>query len=137
MQTLTIKELPMKPLKWIGIFLLCQLAVGGAIPALSADEARQAYDKMVEEATREADEYVQEKQSQHKAAATKSQGKQDAALEKRVQAESERITTEMDSVSKRGIGSGFTQGMKDNLLQQLQDKLDRLTSDPEAYFGRQ
>jgi len=137
MQTLRIKELPMQSLKWIGIFLLCQLAVGSAIPALSASEARQAYDKMVEEATREADEYVQEKQNQQKASAAKSQKQQDDALEKRVEAESERIKTEMDSVSNRSMGSGYTQGMKDNQLKQLQDKLDRLTSDPEAYFGNQ
>ena len=52
----------MKQLKWIGIMLLCILTAG---PALATDEARQAYDKMVEEATQEADEYVQEKQEKN------------------------------------------------------------------------
>ena len=43
----------------------------------------------------------------------------------------------MDAIRNRGLGPGFTQGMKDNLLKQLQDKLDLLTSDPEAYFAGQ
>ena len=44
--------------------LLLGILLIGPVRAIAADEQRQAYDKMVEEATREADEYVDQKQKQ-------------------------------------------------------------------------
>ena len=61
----------------------------------------------------------------------------DEALQERIQDEREKITAEMDKVQQRGLGPNFTQGMKDNLLKRWQDQLDRLNSDPEAYFSGQ
>ena len=127
----------MKILKWMAIILLSLLALGAFSPLPAVDEARQAYNKMVEESVKEADEYLQETENRKKAADAQSQSMQDSALTERIQAEAQRIQTEMDAVSNRGLGPTFSQGMKDNLLQQLQDKRDRLTSDPEAYFGGQ
>ena len=127
----------MKTMTWIAVTLLGLLAAGSFNPLLAVSEQRQAYDKMVEEATQEADEYLQEKEDAKKAAEAEAQSQQDSALSEKIQAESQRINAEMDSVRQRGMGSGFTQGMKDNLLKQLQEKLDLLTSDPEAYFGGQ
>lgn len=127
----------MKPIFLIGLALLCLSAAGSAVTALAADEARKAYDKMVEEATREADEYVQEKQKEQQASAAQTNQQKDDAFEGRVQAESQRIHAEMDIVRGRGLSSTFTQGMKDNLLQELQSKLNELMSDPQAYFGGQ
>ena len=127
----------MKPMVWIGFILLCLSTAGSVIPALAADEARRAYDKMVEEATREADEYIQAKQKAKAASAADANTRKEDALENRVQAEGQRIESEMDSVRGRGLGPTFTQGMKDNLLQELQGRLDRLMSDPDAYFAGQ
>ena len=127
----------MKILKWMAIILLSLLALGAFSPLPAVDEARQAYNKMVEESVKEADEYLQETENRKKAADAQSQSMQDSALTERIQAEAQRIQTEMDAVSNRGLGPTFSQGMKDNLLQQLQDKRDRLTSDPEAYFAGQ
>ena len=127
----------MKLMKWIAISLLGLLAVGAFTPLLAVDEARQAYNKMVEESVKEADEYLQEKEGKEKVADAQAQSEQDSALSEKIQAEAQRIQAEMDTVSNRGLGPTFSQGMKDNLLQQLQDKLDRLTSDPEGYFAGQ
>jgi chromosome segregation ATPase len=127
----------MNPAKSIALSMLFLLVAGSFCPILAVSEQRQAYDKMVEEATKEADEYLQEKQEEMKASEAAAQTQEDAALQKRVQAESQRINAEMDKVRGRGIGYGFSQGMKDNLLQQYQDQLDRLNSDPEAYFEGQ
>ncbi len=80
---------------------------------------------MVEEATKKADEYLQEKREQN------------AAPAERIQAEQERIVAGMDTVRGRDIGPIFTQGMRDNLLRQLHDKLTQLMSTPQAYFGEQ
>ncbi len=127
----------MKIMKSIAIAMLCLLVGGSFNPLLAVSEQRQAYNKMVEEATREAEEYLQEKENAKKAAEAKAQSKKDAALSEKIEVESQRIIAEMDGIRQRGIGSGFSQGMKDNLLKQLQDKLDLLTSDPEAYFQGQ
>ena len=127
----------MKLMKWIAITLLGLLAVGALTPLPAVDEARQAYDKMVEKSVKEADEYLQEKESQKKAADTQAQSMQDSALSEKIEAERTRIEAQMDAIRNRGMGGGFTQGMKDNLLKPLQDKLDLLNSDPEAYFAGQ
>ena len=127
----------MKLMKWIAITLLGLLVVGAFSPLPAVDEARQAYDKMVEESVKEADEYLQEKESRKKAADTQAQSMQDSAQSEKIQAEAQRIQAEMDAGSNRGLGPTFSQGMKDNLLKQLQDKLNQLTSDPEAYFAGQ
>ena len=127
----------MKSMQWIAISLLGLLASGALTPLPAANEARQAYDKMVEESVKEADEYQQEEESKKKAAEAETQTQQEVAMDERVKEERKRIGAEMDAIRNRGIGSGFTQGMKDNLLEQQQDKLDQLISDPEAYFQRQ
>ena len=127
----------MKLVKWNAISLLGLLAAGAVTALPAADEARQAYDKMVEESVKEADEYLQEKANKKKAAEAEAQSPQEVAMDERVQAEQKRIGAEMDAIRNRGLGSGFTQGMKDNLLEQQQDKLDQLTSDPESYFEGQ
>ena len=127
----------MKSMQWIAISLLGLLASGALTPLPAANEARQAYDKMVEESVKEADEYQQEEESKKKAAEAETQTQQEVAMDERVKVERKRIGAEMDAIRNRGIGSGFTQGMKDNQLEQLQLKLDKLTSDPEAYFQRQ
>ncbi|BBO67586.1 hypothetical protein DSCA_15160 [Desulfosarcina alkanivorans] len=49
-------------MKSIVIAFLCLFVSGGFSSSMAVDKQRQAYDKMVEEATREADGYVQEKQ---------------------------------------------------------------------------
>lgn len=121
-------------MKTIVIAILCLLVAGSFSSLIAVDEQRKAYDKMVKEATREADDYVQEKQKEQKASATDAHAQKDAALENRVQAERQRIDAEMDTVRGRGFSTTFTQGMKDNQLQLLQNQLDGLASDPEAYF---
>jgi rhamnose utilization protein RhaD (predicted bifunctional aldolase and dehydrogenase) len=123
--------------RYIAVIIVCLMTLTLAGPVDAADKARQEYDKMVEESVREADAYVQEKQEAQQQAAEDAQGQQDAALQERVQAESDRIQAEMDRVNNRGMSYNFTQGMKDDQLRQLQDQLDRLVSDPKAYFGIQ
>ncbi len=133
----SIKEERVNPSNRILILLACLLAAIHLPSAIAADEARQAYDKMVEEATQEADEYLEEKQKQMDDAKRQSRVKKDAELQARIQAEQERILKQQHAVQNRGLGPDFTQGMKDNLLQELQQRLNRLNSDPEAYFADQ
>jgi vacuolar-type H+-ATPase subunit E/Vma4 len=124
----------MKLLAYFGI-LISLLAFGSADIAFATDPARQEYDQMVEEAVRESDEYLDEKKKANQDALEEAAAQEDAALDERIQAEKERIQTQMDAIAGRGLSSTYTQGMKDNQLQQLQEKLDLLMSDPQAYFG--
>jgi hypothetical protein len=120
------------------IFPLVRLTGVLVNPLFAADEQRQAYDKMVEEATREADAYVEQKQKeQREAAEARKDMPTDASLDERVKVERERIEAEIDKAWKRGLGPDFTEGMRQNRLEELSDKLDRLNSDPEAYFAGQ
>ena len=123
----------MKSLRWIGSILLCLWIVG---PVWAVDEARQAYDKMVEEATQEADEYLQEKDEKMQEAKKKARVEKDKELQQKIQTEQEAILAQMEKVRQRGMSPTFTQGMKDNLLQRWQEQLDLLNSDPEAYFAQ-
>ncbi len=121
----------------IGIVSICLLAFTFAGQALATDKARQAYDQMVEEATRESEAYLEEKEQADKAMQEAAQAEQDAALGEQVQAEQARIQAQMDAIRGRGLSTTYTRGMQDNQLQQLQEKLDLLMSDPEAYFSGQ
>ena len=125
----------MNLVKWCCLVMLVLLATGRINWAHAADEQRQAYDKMVEEATREADAYVEQKQQEQKQASESAKAETDAALDERVQAERQRLQSEMETVQKRGLGPNFTEGMRANQIQELQNKLNQLTSDPQAYFG--
>ena len=119
----------------IGIVLIYLLALCPAAEIVAADKARQAYDQMVEEARRESEAYLKEKEQADEKMREAAQAQQDAALAERVQAEQTRIETQMDAIRGRGLSTTYTQGMKDNQLQQLQEKLDRLMGDPKAYFA--
>ncbi len=122
-------------MKTIGFTLLFLFVAGSLSPTLAVDEQRQAYDEMVEKSIREADEYLQEKQKKLQEIETEAQTQQDNVIEDRVQAEQKRIKAEMETVRNRGLGPNFTQGMKDNQLQKLQDKMNQLMSDPKTYFN--
>lgn len=127
----------MKLMTYLGIVLLFIVANGHFSSPCVADEQKQAYDKMVEEATREADDYIEQKQREQRQAADAVQTRQSADLDTRVQAERDRIEGEMDTVRERGLGPNYTEGMRENQLRLLQEKLDQLISDPEAYFEGQ
>jgi len=122
----------MATMKWFGVFLLTTLVVGTLNPLYAVDEQRQAYDKMVEEATREADQYVDEKRKEQ--AETAEKRKSSSVTDPRVEKERQRLEAEMEKVRERGLGPDFTEGMRSAKLQELQTQLDRLNRDPQAYF---
>jgi rhamnose utilization protein RhaD (predicted bifunctional aldolase and dehydrogenase) len=123
----------MKPMILAAIIPLLLIVSGS--PATATDEARQAYDQMVDEASREADAYLKEKASEREETQAAAETAEAERLENRVQAERQRIVAEMNDIQQRGLSSTFTQGMKDNLLKTQEEKLDALMSDPEAYFA--
>jgi len=95
---------------------------------------RQEYDRMVEDASKNADRQFErqaEKKAQEAAARQKQQQMEQA---QRVARERDRLQKKIDAIKNRGLGPTFTTGMKANLIKQVQDRIDRLESDPKAYF---
>ena len=125
----------MKSMTVCGFFMVMFLVIGLLNPLWAVDEQRQAYDQMVEEATREADEYVQQKQQEQQAAAEQMEKAANATVDERVQVERDRLEAEMDKIRERSLGPNYTEGMRENQLQELETRLDQLDSDPQAYFG--
>jgi hypothetical protein len=119
----------MKRMTYFLFFLLVLPANGLIGPLFAADEQRHAYDQMVEEATREADAYVEQKQKEHQEATEKRKNRSTPSpADDRVQAQRERIEAEIDKVRKRGLGPDFTEGMRHNRLEELQNELNKLNS---------
>lgn len=125
----------MKSMTVCGFFMVMFLVIGLLNPLWAVDEQRQAYDQMVEEAAREADEYVQQKQQEQQAAAEQMEKAANATVDERVQVERDRLEAEMDKIRERSLGPNYTEGMRENQLQELESQLDQLDSDPQAYFG--
>ena len=118
----------MKTMLCCAFFLLVILSGATLNPLFAADEQREAYDRMVEEATREADEFVEQKQKEQHEAAQQGKKRANPEADEPVQAERKQIEAEMERVRERGLGPNYTEGMRDNQLQELEKKLDQLDS---------
>jgi hypothetical protein len=97
---------------------------------------RQEYDRMVEEAGKEADRHFEEqaaKQAQREKAERQNQLEEQ---NKRVEEELTRLNAEIEGLKNRGLSTTYTTGMRDNQIGLIQEKIDLLKSDPDAYFKR-
>jgi hypothetical protein len=110
------------------------------IDEIPADEAtddpqREEYDRMVEDASQNADEHFKQ-QSEDKAKEEEAdQERQLEKLNQRVSQERARLQKQIDAIRSRGLGPNFTNGMKANQVKQVEEKIHRLESDPESYFN--
>jgi Domain of unknown function (DUF4124) len=102
----------------------------------NADERnREAYDRMVEDASRGADQQFEQQAEKKALEAGARQEQEKTEKAQRVERERDRLQKQIDAIEGRGLGPNFTAGMKANLVKQVQDRIDRLESDPDAYFG--
>ena len=91
-----------------------------------ADSNRQEFDRMVEKASEEADRQI-EAQDRKKEQQAKQQNRlQQEAHARQVAEEKARLMNEIEALRNRALGPTFTQGMRDNLIQQIREKIDRL-----------
>ena len=85
------------------IWLVSTLLIGIISVAFSTahatDEQRQAYDKMVEESLKEADDYVNQKQQQ----AAEKQARQQQAAQQRAQEAAEKDKVSQEKTTSRGV----------------------------------
>lgn len=102
-----------------------------------ADRNRQEFERMAEQAGREADRHFEE-QAEKKARAAEAERQQQLdALDRKIEVERARLQQEIAAIDGRGLGPNFTTGMKDNLIGQIQEKIDRLENNPDNYFRKQ
>ena len=98
----------------------------------SSDQIRQNYDRMVEEASQDADRQFQE-QAEKKA--REAEAEQKRKLEKQAQQieqEREKLQQEIEAIQHRGLSPTFSAGQKEYLIKQIQDKIDQLNKKLES-----
>ena len=92
------------------------------------DANRQAYDRMVKEAAQEADRQFKQ-QEQEKAQRAEAQKQKEAKAEAlRIAEERNRLLKQIEEIKNRGYSPTFTKGMQDNLIREVQEKIDKLES---------
>ena len=87
---------------------------------------RTEFDRMIEEVKRE--NRQSEIQREQEAAQRKAEEERKAMAEKkaRIQAERDRLQKQIDEINNRALSPTFTQGMRDNLIQKIQEKIEAL-----------
>ena len=90
------------------------------------DRNRQAFDRMVDEASQRADQQFEQQEREKAQDAAAEQERQQQARAEQVATQRAELQKEIDAIQARGLGPTFTQGMKDNLINQIQDQIDQL-----------
>jgi len=91
-----------------------------------ADQNRQEYDRMVEKASENADRHFDEQAREEALQEEERQQQQQEEKDRRIAEQRARLEKEIEAVRSRGLGPNFTKGMQDNLIRQLQEKIDQL-----------
>jgi hypothetical protein len=95
------------------------------------DRTRQEFDRMVEDASQNADRHFEEQAQQEAQEAEAEQQQQQDAETQRIEAERAKLQKEIDDIEGRALGPTFTTGMKENQIRLIQEKIDQLESNPE------
>ena len=93
-----------------------------------ADQRRQAFDRMVQEASREADLHFKQQAEKKAQQAEARQRQQEAEKAQQIAIEKAKLLKEIEAIQRRAFSPTFTKGMQDNLIREVQEKIDRLES---------
>lgn len=91
-----------------------------------AERNRQEYNRMVKEASEKADRHFNEQAREKALKEEERQKQQIEAKEQRIAEQRARLEKEIQTIRNRALGPNFTKGMQDNLVRQLQKKIDQL-----------
>lgn len=90
------------------------------------NQRRQEYNRMVERASESADRHFEEQaREKERQAEARQQREQDAKDQQLEKARAE-LLRQIDNIQNRGYSATFTQGMKENLINAVQEKIDQL-----------
>ena len=90
------------------------------------DSNRQAFDRMVDDASKQADRHFKEQDEKKAREAIEEKARQQQAQSDRLATQRAELQREIDAIQNRALGPTFTGGMKENQIKQLQDQIDRL-----------
>jgi flagellar biosynthesis GTPase FlhF len=94
------------------------------------DRVRQDYDRMVEEASQEADRHFEEQAEKKAQAAEAARNRKQEMQAQQVDQEREKLQKEIEALQNRGLSRTFSAGQKEYLIKQLQDQIDQLDNNP-------
>lgn len=94
------------------------------------DQSRRDFERMAQEAAREAERYHQEQAQQRAQAAEARRQQQEQQEAERIANERARLEQEIEALEQRAISPTFTPGMRDNLIGQIQEQIKRLYNHP-------
>ena len=94
--------------------------------AVGADRRRDEFDRMVEEANEEAERHFDQQARKKARQAEQRKQQQKEARDQQISEEKARLTKEIEMLQNRALSPNFTQGMRDNLIRQLQERIDRM-----------
>lgn len=100
------------------------------------DQIRQEYDQMVEEASQEADRHFEEEAAKKAKARQAEQQQKDEKHAQQLEQERQKLQREIASIQNRGLSPTFSAGQKAYLIKQIQDKIDQIDKQLEAYANR-
>jgi hypothetical protein len=93
---------------------------------------RQEYDRMVEDASKQADRHFEE-QAQKKALETEARRRQQREAQTvQVDEARARLEKEIATIQGRGLSPTFSAGQKENLIRQIQEKINQLEGTPDG-----
>lgn len=92
------------------------------------NQRRQEYDRMVEDASQSADRHFEEQAEKEKRQAEARQQREQEMKNQQIEKARAELLKEIDDLQKRGYSATFTQGMKENLIKAVQEKIDQLES---------
>ncbi len=92
----------------------------------SGNQHRDAYDRMVRKAAQEADRHFEDNARKEAERIEAEKQKEQDAHNQQVAAERAKLLQQIEEIKSRGYSATFTKGMQDNLIRQLQEKLDQL-----------
>ncbi len=100
------------------------------------DQNRQEYNRMVEDASQGADRHFKEQAEQKDREAEAERQQQLEAQAQRIEEERAKLQKEIDDLEGRGLGPTFSAGQKENLIKQVQERIDHLENNPDGYFSQ-
>jgi len=91
-----------------------------------ADRNRQEYDRMVEEASQKADRHFDQQAREKANQQAERQQQQQEEKDRRIAEQRAVLEKQIEALRNRALSTSFTIGMRDNLIRQLQEKIDQL-----------
>jgi Domain of unknown function (DUF4124) len=91
-----------------------------------ANQRRHEYDRMVEDASKSADRHFEEQALEKTRQAEAMQQSEQDIKDQQIEKARAELLKEIDAIQKRGYSPTFTQGMKENLIKEVQEKIDQL-----------